>query len=323
MSDRNPERDASATMMQRTLKSSIHCKGVALHSGDKVTMTMHPAEPDTGILFRRTDVAGKGAEIPARWDRVVDTRLCSVLGNEEGVTVATVEHLMAALAGCGIDNVLIEISGGEVPIMDGSSEPFVFLVECAGVVEQSKPRRVIRVLKAVSVEDGESRAELLPSDRFSVDMQIDFDSAAINRQHILLRVVNGAFCKELARARTFGFLHEVEAMQNAGLAKGGLLDNALLVSGDKILNEDGLRFDDEFVRHKALDAVGDMYLAGNQIVGAFVGQRSGHALNNKLLRALFADAEAWTFDELTNADEELIPNGIVPVPSEERVAISA
>ena len=323
MSERNPQRSSCAVMMQRTLKSAIHCKGVALHSGDRITMTMHPAEPDTGIVFRRTDVAGKGAEIPARWDRVVDTRLCSVIGNDEGVTVGTVEHLMAALAGCGIDNVIIELSGGEVPIMDGSSEPFVFLVECAGVVEQNKPRRIIRILKPVAVEDGACRAELRPSDRFSVDMQIDFESAAINQQRILLRVVNGAFCKELARARTFGFLHEVEAMQSAGLAKGGSLENAIVVSGDKILNEDGLRFDDEFVRHKALDAVGDMYLTGHQIVGSFVGHRSGHALNNKLLQALFADPEAWAYDELTHAEEELVPNGVVVDTAEDRVAISA
>jgi len=219
---------------------------------------------------------------------------------------------------------VIEVAGPEVPIMDGSSEPFVFLVECAGVVEQKKPRRVIRILKPVSVTDGDCSAELRPSERFSVDMHIDFDSAAINQQRILLRVVNGAFCKELARARTFGFLHEVEAMQSAGLAKGGSLENAIVVSGDRILNEDGLRFDDEFVRHKALDAVGDMYLAGHQIVGSFVGHRSGHALNNKLLRALFADPEAWTYGELTNADEELVPGGaIVGHGDDERIAIPA
>jgi len=302
---------AEGVMMQRTLKSAIHCQGVALHAGTNVSMTLHPAEVDTGIVFRRTDVAGKGAEIPATWDRVVDTRLCSVLGNEDGVTVATVEHLMAALAGCGIDNTIIEINGGEVPIMDGSSEPFVFLVECAGVVEQEAPRRVIRVLKSVVVEHEGSRVELHPSDRFGVDIEIDFNSEAISQQRLALRVVNGAFSKELASARTFGFLHEVEAMRSAGLAKGGSLENAIVVSGNKILNEDGLRFDDEFVRHKALDAVGDMYLAGGQIVGAFVGYRCGHALNNKLLHALFADQDAWTYDVLPDNGEVCVPYGVL------------
>ena len=314
---------AGKSMMQRTLKTAIHCQGVALHAGTKVSMTLHPADPDTGIVFRRTDVAGKGAEIPALWDRVVDTRLCSVLGNEDGVTVATVEHLMAALAGCGVDNTIIEINGGEVPIMDGSSEPFVFLVECAGVVEQDAPRRVIRVLKPISVEHEGSRVELRPSDRFGVDIEIDFESAAISRQRLALRVVNGAFSKEIASARTFGFLHEVEAMQSAGLAKGGSLENAIVVSGDKVLNEDGLRYDDEFVRHKALDAIGDMYLAGGQIIGSFVGYRCGHALNNKLLRTLFADADAWTFDELAADGDTCVPYGVLTGSTDEKAAASA
>jgi len=294
---------------QRTLKAPIDCTGVALHSGNKVHMTLHPATADSGIVFRRTDVAGMGAEIPALWDRVVDTRLCSVIGNEDGVTVSTVEHVMAALAGCGIDNVLIDVNGPEVPIMDGSSEPFVFLIECAGVVEQESPRRVVRVLKSVSVQDGDCVATLVPADRFTVDMEIDFDSAAVDQQSFRLGVVNGAFCKELARARTFGFLHEVEAMRAAGLAKGGSLDNAIVISGDEIMNEDGLRFDDEFVRHKALDAVGDMYLAGGQVMGAFSGTKSGHALNNKLLRALFADDSAWTYDTVSSIDADNIPDG--------------
>lgn len=313
----------NGVMMQRTLKTAIHCQGVALHAGTNVSMTLHPADVDTGIIFRRTDVAGNGAEIPARWDRVVDTRLCSVLGNDDGVTVATVEHLMAALAGCGIDNTIIEINGGEVPIMDGSSEPFVFLVECAGVVEQDAPRKVVRVLKPIVVEHEGSRVELHPSDRFGVDIEIDFDSEAISQQRLALRVVNGAFSKELASARTFGFLHEVEAMRSAGLAKGGSLENAIVVSGDKILNEDGLRFDDEFVRHKALDAVGDMYLAGGQILGAFIGYRCGHALNNKLLHALFADPEAWTLDVLPDNGDVCVPYGVLSGVDTTKAAASA
>ncbi len=304
-------------LRQRTLKKSIDCTGVALHSGSKVTMTLHPADADTGVVFRRTDVAGKGAEIPALWDRVVDTRLCTVLGNEEGVTVSTVEHVMAALAGCGIDNVVIEVNGPEVPIMDGSSEPFVFLIECAGVLEQDAPCRFIRVLKPVTVIDNGASATLVPAGHFSVDMEINFDSAAVDQQNLRLGVVNGSFTKELARARTFGFLHEVEAMRAAGLAKGGSLENAIVISGDEIMNEDGLRFDDEFVRHKALDAVGDMYLAGGQLLGAFTGIKSGHALNNKLLRALFSDSSAWAYDTLTSVDADNVPNGGIEADTSE------
>lgn len=313
---------ADHVMMQRTLKTSIPCRGVALHAGARVSMILHPAAPDTGIVFRRTDVPGRGAKIAARWDRVVDTRLCSVIGNDDGVTVSTVEHLMAALAGCGIDNIMIEINGGEVPIMDGSSEPFVFLVECAGVVNQDKPRRVIRIIKPVIVEHEGGRAELRPSQRFGVDVEIDFDSAAISRQRLALRVINGAFSRELASARTFGFLHEVEAMQNAGLAKGGSLENAIVVSGDHILNQDGLRFDDEFVRHKALDAIGDMYLAGGQIIGTFVGYRCGHALNNKLLHALFADRDTWVYDNLGVDDDVCVSYGLASRSGQPRLVAS-
>ncbi len=301
--------NGEALLRQRTLKSSIDCTGVALHSGNTVTMVIRPADEDTGIIFRRTDVAGKGVGIPARWDHVVDTRLCTVLGSPDGVTVGTVEHVMAALAGCGVDNAVIELNGPEVPIMDGSSEPFVFLLECAGIVEQAAPRRVIRVLKPVSVTDGTSTVSIRPSKRFEVEMEIDFDSQAIDHQGIALGVVNGAFTKELARARTFGFLHEVEAMRAAGLAKGGSLENAIVVSGDKILNEDGLRFDDEFVRHKALDAVGDMYLSGGQVIGTFSGVRSGHTLNNQLLHALFFDESAWALDVMTESEVDSVPDG--------------
>ncbi|MBT4889810.1 MAG: UDP-3-O-acyl-N-acetylglucosamine deacetylase [Rhodospirillales bacterium] len=299
----------NSLLKQRTLKSAIDCKGVALHSGNKVTMTLHPADANSGITFRRTDVAGLGAEIPALWDNVVDTRLCTVIGNDEGVKVSTVEHVMAALSGCGIDNALIEINGPEVPIMDGSADPFVFLIECAGIQEQDAPRRVIRVLKPVSVTEGDCTASLAPATHFSVDMAIVYDSAVVGHQNIKLGVINGAFSNELAKARTFGFLHEVEAMRAAGLARGGSLENAIVISGDDVLNEDGLRFDDEFVRHKALDAVGDMYLAGGLVIGAFSGDRSGHALNNTLLRALFADESAWCYGTISAKDAETMPNG--------------
>ena len=284
---------------QKTLKTSINCTGVSLHSGDKVSMTLKPGEENSGIQFKRTDIAAAGAMIPAAWDRVVDTRMNTTLGNADGVTIGTVEHLMAALAGCGVDNANIEVNGPEVPIMDGSAAPFVFLVECAGVVEQSAMRRVIRLLKPISIEGDGCVASLTPSNGFSLDFEIDFESAAVSRQAFSLGMVNGSFKKELARARTFGFLHEVEQLWASGLAKGGSLDNAVVVSGDKVLNEGGLRFDDEFVRHKVLDAVGDLYLAGAPIIGRFSGVCSGHATTNLLLRALFADKDAWRHDTIS------------------------
>ena len=295
---RRPARGKIETVAQQTLKQPINCTGIALHCGLNVTMTLGPGEADSGILFRRTDIAGGGALIPARWDHVTDTRMCSTLGERDGVTIGTVEHLMAALAGMEIDNAVVEVNGPEVPIMDGSAAPFVFLIECAGVVAQDRPRRVIRVLKPIAVDDGERYASLAPGNGFSVRFDIDFDSQAVSRQRISVALGNGAFKRELARARTFGFLHEVEELRAAGLARGGSLDNAVVINGDKVLNEGGLRYDDEFVRHKALDAIGDLYLAGAPLRGHFYGQRSGHGTNNALLRALFADAEAWRYDEM-------------------------
>jgi len=283
---------------QHTLKSTISCTGIGLHSGSKVTLTLHAAEPDTGILFKRTDIKGDGALIPASWQNVTDTRLCTTIANDSGVSIATIEHLMAALAGCGIDNAMIEIDGPEVPIMDGSSAPFVFLIECAGTLEQDRPRRAIRIEKPVQVEGDNWFASLTPGDGFSVAFEIDFDSPVVARQSFTIGLINGTFKRELARARTFGFLHEVEALWKSGLAKGGSLENAVVVSGDKILNEDGLRFDDEFVRHKMLDAVGDLYMAGAPLIGHFHGICSGHAANNNLVRAIFADPANWSYVEL-------------------------
>ena len=221
--------------------------------------------------------------------------MCSALANEQGMSVGTVEHLMAALAGCGIDNVRIELDGPEVPVMDGSSQKFVDVIRAAGVVALAADRRVIRVLKPVSVE--------------TVDFKIEFQSQAIRRQHLQLGVVNGAFCKELANARTFGFMHEVEAMQKAGLARGGSLDNAIVIDGDKVLNDGGLRHEDEFVRHKALDAVGDLYLAGGQIIGAYRAERAGHAINNALPHKLFADPDAWCYDVLRGDESKTAMDG--------------
>ncbi|NQV99246.1 MAG: UDP-3-O-acyl-N-acetylglucosamine deacetylase [Rhodospirillales bacterium] len=298
-------------VLQRTLKRIVKCDGVGLHSGEPVNLTLKPAPAGTGVVFKRTDVDDDQSIIPARWDCVVDTRLCTVIANEHGVRVGTIEHLMAALAGCGLDNVRVEINGPEVPVMDGSSGPFVFLVECAGVIKQEQPRRVIRVLKSISVGDGDAQATLEPDADFSLNVQVHFEGTAVSRQALSVGMKNGSFCKELARARTFGFLNEVEAMRAAGLGKGGSLDNAIVVDGLKILNEDGLRFEDEFVRHKMLDAVGDLFLAGGAILGKFAGKRSGHALNNALLRALFADDEAWRYDELRgDAVKTAIDGGI-------------
>lgn len=303
---------------QKTLKSPIGCSGVALHTGAKVSMILKPAEAGHGIVFKRTDIAGKGAVIPARWDHVVDTRLCTVVGNSDGVVVSTIEHLMAALAGCGIDNAEIEINGPEVPVMDGSAEPFVFLIECAGVRDLGVARRGVRVLKPVVVDGGKSGvAALYPADTFAVGFEIDFDSALVGRQALLLGLVNGTFKKELARARTFGFLHEVEQLWANGFARGGSLENAVVVSGDKVLNEDGLRYEDEFVRHKALDAVGDLYTAGAPIIGRFDGRCSGHALTNRLLRQLFAEPDAWCYDTVKVAGATVsaaMPVSLADVP---------
>jgi UDP-3-O-[3-hydroxymyristoyl] N-acetylglucosamine deacetylase len=282
-------------LKQRTLKAPIGCTGIGLHSGAKVTMVLHPAEPDTGIRFRRVDIAGHGAIVPAHWASVGDTRMNTCLKNDDGVVVGTVEHLMSALAGQQIDNCVIEINGPEVPVMDGSAAPFLFLIECAGVVEQDAPRRAIRVLKRVVVTDGDRMAALTPSSGFSVRFEIDFASSAISRQEFFVNVSRGTFKSEISRARTFGFEQEVALLRSHGLARGGSLDNAVVIdsTGTKVLNDDGLRYGDEFVRHKVLDAVGDLYLAGAPIIGHFHGVRSGHALNNRLLRELFADKSAW------------------------------
>ncbi|MBI3452375.1 MAG: UDP-3-O-acyl-N-acetylglucosamine deacetylase [Rhodospirillales bacterium] len=284
---------------QKTLKTSIGCTGTGLHSGARVDMTLHPAEPGHGIVFRRTDIAGGGSLIAADWRHVVDTRMCTTLGTEAGVRVSTVEHLMAALWGAEIDNALIDISGAEVPVMDGSAAPFVFLIECAGVVEQAAPRRAIEILRRIVVEDEERSVSLTPGAGFSVDFQIDFDNAAVAQQDYFAALAPGAFKVDIARARTFGFEHEVAHLRAAGLARGGSLDNAVVISGDRILNHDGLRYDDEFVRHKILDCVGDLYLAGGPILGHVRGVRSGHRHNNALLRALFARQDAWRHVDLT------------------------
>src|SRR6516165_4645584 len=279
-----------ATASQKTLKSAIGCRGIGLHSGERVAMTLHPAPPDTGIVFRRTSSA---VEIRANCANTIESPLCTVLSNGEGNTVGTIEHLMAALAGAAVDNAVVELDGREVPIMDGSAAPFLFLIECAGVVEQDAARRAIKVLKEVSVTEDGATAALLPDHGFSMSFEIDFDNPLIRRQDICLMFDADTFKTELSRARTFGLLDELDRLRAAGLVRGGSLDNAVVVGRDHALNVGGLRFADEFVRHKLLDAFGDLYLAGGPILGSFRGVRSGHAHTRRLLLALFADREAW------------------------------
>ena len=259
-------------------------------------MTLHPAPPDTGIVFRRT---GSAVEIRANWANTIESPLSTVLSNGEGNTVGTVEHLMAALAGAAVDNAIIELDGREVPIMDGSAAPFLFLIECAGVVEQDAPRRAIKVLKEVSVTEDGATAALFPDHGFSMSFEIDFDNPLIRRQDICLMFDADTFKTELSRARTFGLLDELDRLRAAGLARGGSLENAVVVGRDHVLNVGGLRYADEFVRHKLLDAFGDLYLAGGPLLGSFRGVRSGHAHTRRLLSALFANPGAWCYTTLS------------------------
>ncbi len=279
---------------QRTLKTVTRCSGVALHSGEEVAIALHPAPVDTGIVFRRLD--RPGSEIRASWRHVVDAPMCTALSDTAGNRVATIEHLLAAFCGCGIDNAMVDIDGPELPVMDGSASPFVFLIDCAGTLRQDAPRRAIRVLKPVEVTDGDRTTRLLPGEGFTVTVEIDYPTPPILRQRFTVTV--DRFRDEVARARTYGFLHEVETLHAAGLARGASLLNAVVVSGETVVNEDGLRYADEFVRHKALDAFGDLYLAGAPIIGRFEGIRSGHRMNHRLLAALFAAPDSWCWDPL-------------------------
>lgn len=284
--------------MQHTLKSAIIFQGVGLHSGHIVTMTVNPAPADHGIVFVRTDVGDRNNVIPALWNNVVDTRLCTMLGNDAKVTVGTIEHLMAALRGCGVDNVLIELDAPEVPLMDGSAQPFVVRIDEVGTVAQVMPRRAIKVLKEVIVEQDGKRVRLSPSEGSVFGGQIEFANAAIGKQYFETKLVNGNFRHDLAEARTFGFLKDVEAMRAMGLALGGSLENSIVLDDNKVMNKEGLRFDDEFIRHKLLDAVGDLFLAGGPIIGAYEGFRAGHALNNAILHELFSTPDAWLMVDL-------------------------
>lgn len=289
---------------QRTLKNSVQATGVGLHTGCKVFMTLRPAAPDTGIVFRRTDLT-EPIDIKAEPHMVGDTRLSSTL-ERDGVRVATIEHLMSAFAGLGIDNVYIDLSGPEVPIMDGSASPFVFLLQSAGIVEQNALKRFIRIKKSVQIVDGDKWVKLDPYDGFRLDFTIAFKHPVLQdtNQHVSMDFAETSYIREISRARTFGFMQDVEYLRSQGLALGGGLDNAIVMDEFRILNTDGLRYEDEFVKHKVLDAIGDLYILGHPLVGAFSAHKSGHALNNRLCRCLLADATAWefaTYDEVETA----------------------
>lgn len=280
---------------QRTPKKVIQATGVGLHSGDKVLLTLRPAPINTGIIFRRIDLSPV-VEIPASYEYVCDTMLCTSL-QHQGVRVATVEHLLSALAGLGIDNAYIDINAEEIPIMDGSAAPFVFLIQSAGIREQSAAKRFIRILKPVRIEASGKYVQFLPYNGYRVSFKIDFEHPVFNDkpQTAVFDFSTTSYVKEVCRARTFGFLSDYEKLREHDLAKGGSLDNAIVVDHYRVLNEDGLRFEDEFVKHKVLDAIGDLYLLGSGLIGAFEGCKSGHELNNKLLRELMVRQDAWEY----------------------------
>jgi len=290
-------------LRQRTLKSLVHATGVGLHTGQKVRITLRPAQPDTGIVFRRTDLTPP-VDLPARADMVGETRLCSclVLGD---VKIHTVEHLMSALAGLGVDNAYVDLDGPEVPIMDGSAAPFVLLLQQAGIEEQGAPKRFLRLKKKIEARDGDKWAMLEPYEGFKLSFSIVYDHPVIEKSNTALTVdfAETSYLKEVARARTYGFMHDVEDLRNVGLALGGGLENAVVLDEYRVLNTEGLRFADEFIRHKALDAIGDLYMIGKPLLAAFSAHKSGHTLNNRLLRELLADATACEVVTFERAEE--------------------
>ena len=290
---------------QRTLKNTIRATGIGLHTGKKVYLTLSPAPIDSGVIFRRVD-SNPPVEIPARALNVHNTELATSLG-KDGVRVSTVEHLMAALAGLGIDNCYVDVSADEVPIMDGSAAPFVFLVQSAGILEQGAPKRFTLIRKAVEVRDGDKWARFEPFNGFKVKFTIDFDHPVFRHEDQAIEVdfSTTSFVRESSRARTFGFMRDIEALRKKDLTLGGSLENAIVVDDYRVLNEDGLRYRNEFVRHKILDAIGDMYMLGHSLIGSFTGYKSGHALNNKLLRELLSQQSAW--EEVVFEDVETAP----------------
>lgn len=296
-------------MFQRTLAKSISVTGVGLHSGERVALTLHPAAENSGISFRRTDLSGEQREIIALNPYLInDTRLSSTVVTEHGVRVGTIEHIMSALAAYGVDNVLIELNAPEIPIMDGSSLPFLYLLKDAGIVDQKARKRFMRILKTVEVQDGDKWVRFAPYEGFKAALTIAFDHPVFNRSNPTFEIdfSRQSYIDEIARARTFGFMQEVEMMRAHNLGLGGNLTNAIVIDDTDVLNPDGLRYPDEFVRHKILDAIGDLYICGHPIIGAFEGYKSGHAINNALLRAILADESNYEWVEF--ADEESLPD---------------
>ncbi|MAT50537.1 MAG: UDP-3-O-[3-hydroxymyristoyl] N-acetylglucosamine deacetylase [Porticoccaceae bacterium] len=292
---------------QRTLKNTIRATGVGLHTGEKVYLTLKPAPADTGIVFRRTDL-DPAVEVPARATSVGDTMLSTTLMNGD-VRVSTVEHLLSAMAGLGIDNAIVDLTAPEVPIMDGSSGPFVFLIQSAGIVEQDAPKKFIRIKREVAVSDGDKRAVFRPYDGFKITFTIDFNHPVLKSEPVKASVdfSSTSFVKEVSRARTFGFMHEIEFLRSKGLVRGGSLDNAIVVDREQVLNEDGLRYKDEFVKHKILDAIGDLYLLGYSLIGEYEAVKSGHGLNNALLRTLLEQEDAWEMATFEGGDTDHAP----------------
>ena len=282
-------------LKQRTLKKKISTTGVGLHTGSKVTLTLRPAAPDTGIVFRRVDVTPP-VDIPAKAAQVTDTRL-STLIEKDGAKVSTIEHLMSAMAGLGIDNAYVDINGPEVPIMDGSAGPFVFLLQQAGIEEQKAAKQFIRIKSTIEAKVGDKWARFDPHPGFKIDFSIEFPHPVFGAENkrVVIDFAEQSYLKEISRARTFGFMQDVETMREVGLALGGSLDNAIVLDEFRVLNSDGLRYDNELVKHKVLDAVGDLYLLGHPLIGAYTAYKSGHALNNRLLRDTLAKTDAWEF----------------------------
>lgn len=285
-------------IQQHSVRRPATFAGVGIHTGQSVRVTILPAAPDSGIGFVRTDVTDMDRVVRARVEAVCNTRLGTVIGNADGVTVATVEHLMATFAALGIDNATVQIDGPETPIMDGSARDFVAALDAAGRRPQGAARRYIEILSRIDVIEGDKRASLIPAHGFEVAFEIDFETAAIGRQSVDLTIDEETFREDLADCRTFGFAHEVEALRAAGLARGGTLDNVVVIEGDEVVSPGGLRRDDEFVRHKAVDAIGDLYLLGAPMLGRYEGVRAGHAMNNALARALLAQPKAWRLTPL-------------------------
>lgn len=298
------------SVYQHTLKQVLTISGIGVHSGAPATLTIHPAPVGSGIVFVRSDMTGCDNIIPARWDHVTDTRLCTVIANKAGATVSTIEHLMSAFAALGVDNARVDIDGPETPIMDGSAKPFIDAIDRIGLHRQKAARKVLVIKKTISVKDGDKEAILSPADGQYFGFEIAFDNTLIGRQKYTHQLKENSFRGEIAAARTFGFLHEVEMLRKMGLARGGSLDNAIVIDGDTVMNPDGLRFKNEFVRHKILDAVGDIYLAGAQLIGHYHGVKAGHAMNNKALHALFADPSAYAIVTLNQAPEAATPQAV-------------